>query len=79
MSAAREPTEQELVVAADGSIPADELARLGLRAGAHLRVVQAGPAKPAKTLAGSLPDFPDLSWEDFVRASRLAQQDFTAA
>ncbi len=37
--AANEHTDHELVVAADGSIPADQLARLGVAPGAHLRVV----------------------------------------
>jgi hypothetical protein len=27
------------------------------------------------SFAGSLPDFPDVSWEDFERASELAQRD----
>jgi hypothetical protein len=65
----------ELVVAADGSIPADQLARLGVPPGAHLRVVQADPAEQVSTLAGSLSDFPDLTWEDFERASTLARRD----
>ena len=64
MSAASEHTDHELVVAADGSIPADQLARLGVAPGAHLRVVPAGPAGSINTLAGSLSDFSDLTWED---------------
>jgi hypothetical protein len=76
VSAANEHTDHELVVAADGSIPADQLARLGVVPGAHLRVVQ---TDPARTLAGSLSDFPDLSWEDFVRASDLARHDLSSA
>lgn len=35
-----DPKPEELVVADDGSIPAEQLARLGLRPGAHLRVVE---------------------------------------
>ena len=31
------------------------------------------------TLAGSLSGFPDLTWEDFERASELAQHDLSAA
>jgi len=27
------------------------------------------------SLYGSMPDLPDLSWEDFERASELAQED----
>jgi len=74
---ALEPThETELVVAADGSIPADQLARLGLHPGAHLRVVAADePSSAPSGLAGSLPDFPDIGWDDFERASELARQD----
>jgi hypothetical protein len=54
----------------------DQLARLGVAPGAHLRVVQAGQAG---MLAGSLPDFPDLAWEDFERASGLAVRDLASA
>jgi len=79
MSAASEQTGHELVVAADGSIPADQLARLGVAPGAHLRVVPAAPAGSAPTLAGALSAFPDLTWEDFARASELAQHDLFSA
>lgn len=75
MSAASEPVGHELVVAEDGSIPADQLAALGVRPGAHLRVVQAAPTSSARVLAGSLSAFPDLTWEDFERASELARRD----
>jgi hypothetical protein len=75
VSAANEYAGHELVVAPDGSIPADQLERLGVAPGAHLRVVQAGQAG---TLAGSLQDFPDLAWEDFERASGLAVRDFAS-
>lgn len=71
VSAASEPAGHDLVVAPDGSIPADQLARLGVAPGAHLRVVQT-------SLAGSLPDFPDLTWEEFEHASALAKRDLTA-
>lgn len=72
--------EKELVVAEDGSIPAEQLARLGLRPGAYLRVVEAGASsrEPAE-LEGSLPDLPDLDWEDFERGSELAQGDLSGA
>jgi hypothetical protein len=79
MSAASEHTGHELVVAADGSIPADQLARLGVAPGAHLRVVQTALAGSVHTLAGSLSGFPDLTWEDFERASELAQHDLSSA
>lgn len=78
MSKAGETPGHELVVARDGSIPADQLAPLGLRPGAHLRVVETQAAKTAH-LAGSLPDFPDLTWEDFERGSELARRDLASA
>ncbi len=63
----------ELVVAPDGSIPAIELARVGLQPGTHLRVV---PELPAQTsIEGQLPDLPALTWNDFERASQLAKSD----
>lgn len=76
---ATDPTpETELVVAEDGSIPAEQLARLGIHPGAHLRVV-ATPERQGETrLAGSLPDFPEVDWEDFERASDLARNDASA-
>jgi hypothetical protein len=61
----------DLVVAGDGSIPAEQLERLGLRPGTRLWVVATGP----QTLEGTLPDFPDLAWEDFERASAAARAD----
>jgi hypothetical protein len=78
VSAIGEQGSYELVVADDGSIPADQLARLGLRPGTHLRVVETGPVEPGAALAGSLPDFPELSWEDFERGSELARHDLTS-
>ena len=45
-----EPTgEMELVVAVDGSIPADQLTRLGIRPGARLRLVEADGAIRRRT------------------------------
>jgi hypothetical protein len=79
MSAASDHAGHEVVVAADGSIPADQLARLGVAPGAHLRVVQTAPAGLSHILAGSLSGFPDLAWEDFERASELAQHDLSSA
>lgn len=72
-----DPTDQhELVVDNDGSIPADQLARLGLGPGAHLRVVEARrEAGQPDGLYGSLPDLPDLDWRAFARASDLARSD----
>lgn len=77
VSALGEHPGHELVVAPDGSIPAGQLASLGLLPGTHLRVVEASPSEPAASLAGSLPDFPDLSWDDFERGSQLARGDMT--
>lgn len=78
VSAADATPEAELVVADDGSIPAEQLARLGISPGTHLRVV-AEPKRVARTdLAGSLPDLPDVEWEDFERASELARHDASA-
>lgn len=76
-----DPTgEKELVVAADGSIPADQLASLGLQPGARLRVVEASqPADETTRLAGSLPDLPDLKWDAFEHASELARRDLAGA
>lgn len=72
--------EKELVVAEDGSIPADQLARLGLQPGAHLRVVDATSMPvAADELEGSLSDLPELEWEDFERGSELARRDLTGA
>jgi len=65
----------EVVVAADGSIPADQLAPLGIRPGSHLRIIDAAPGEDTDGLAASLPGLPDLSWEDFERGSLLAVRD----
>lgn len=80
VSAVDPTAEKELVVAEDGSIPAEQLASLGLRPGAHLRVVETDqPSVATSGLAGSLPDLPDLDWADFERGSELARQDVTAS
>jgi hypothetical protein len=69
--------QHELVVANDGSIPARQLAVLGLRPGAHLQVVESPPVGAPRSIAGSLPDFPDITWEDFEMANALAIQDLS--
>lgn len=74
MSTASEHLGHELVVGPDGSIAADQLARIGAAPGAHLLVL---PTGPAGTLAGAMPDLPDLTWEDFERGSQLATRDLT--
>ena len=78
VSSADAPRDFELVVAADGSIPADQLARLGLRPGTHLRVV-AERSRPPEVLCGSLPELPELSWEDFERGSEVARRDLSGS
>lgn len=78
---APDPTDaKKLVVAEDGSIPADQLAGLGLQPGTHLRVVAAedSPDVPVG-LAGSLPDLPDIDWDAFERASALARRDLAGS
>jgi len=75
MAANERHTDHELVVASDGSIPADQLARLGVGPGAHLRVVQEPATRTGGSFAGSLPNLPDLTWEDFEKASALARHD----
>jgi hypothetical protein len=77
--ATNENIDHELVVAPDGSIPAAQLKRLGVGPGTHLRVVQTPASGPAASIAGSLSHLADVSWEDFQRASELAQQDLSAA
>ncbi len=74
---ALDPTgEKNLVVADDGSIPAGQLASLGLLPGARPRVVATDdPSAATPSVAGSLPDLPDLDWDDFERAGDLAQRD----
>jgi hypothetical protein len=79
MSAADGSAAIELVVAEDGSIAARQLEPLGLAPGTHLRVVRSEPGEGASTLAGSLPGFPDLEWEDFERGSELARRDVESA
>ena len=69
----------ELIVSADGSIPADQLAFLGIVAGTHLRVVREEPVRTSRTLRGLLPELPDLTWDDFEVASREAQADVAAS
>jgi hypothetical protein len=38
---------------------------------------EARPVGSGGNFAGSLPDLPDLTWEDFERASELARFDVT--
>lgn len=71
----RGPEGHELVVADDGSIPAEQIRRLGVRPGTHLRVVAEQTPRTEDSIAGRLTSWPELTWEDFERASRLAQAD----
>lgn len=75
MSTADDANCRELVVADDGSIPAEQLRGLGLRPGTHFRVIETGAASASTPMAGSLPEFPDASWEDLERASEAARRD----
>jgi hypothetical protein len=79
VSALGDDNPRELVVAGDGSIPADQLRGLGLLPGAHLRVVEALVVPSGGRLAGSLPEFADLAWEDFERGSEVARRDAEAS
>lgn len=77
--ATNERIDHELIVAADGSIPAAQLKRLGVRPGTHLHVVETPAIRTGGSLAGSLPNLPDVTWEDFERASQLAREDVASA
>ncbi len=79
MSTVNIPESHELVVAGDGSIHADQLARLGLRPGSHLQVVRTDSDVPSGSLRGLLPDLPDLTWDDFEMASKATQADIEAS
>jgi len=70
--------DHELVVAADGSIPADQLKRLGVSPCTHLRVVETPVSTSAGSIAGSLSHLAEVSWEDFQRASELAERELRA-
>jgi len=67
----------EVVVGDEGSIPAGQLAALGVRPRSHLRVIIAEPPAAAPpSCPCSLQGFPDPSWQDFAHASQLARSDF---
>ncbi|MGI8697037.1 MAG: hypothetical protein ACR2JQ_10390 [Mycobacteriales bacterium] len=74
MSMASGPEGHELDVADTGS-QAEQLTRPGVSPGTHLRVVAESPPDVEGTVGGRLAGWPDLTWEDFQRASRLAQAD----
>ncbi len=79
MSTSGSSQSRELIVADDGSIPADQVRKLGLGPGTHLRVVEATSGPAGGSLGASLPSFPDLGWEDFERGSALAREDTARA
>ena len=65
----------DVVVAGGGSIPAEQLAALGVHPGSHLRVIPAEQAVATPVFRGSLKGFPEPSWEDFELASEVARSD----
>jgi hypothetical protein len=66
----------EVVVGADGGIAPEELARHGVRPGAHLRIVATIDRPQIRPIYGALRgQVRELSWEDFEAASRLAVED----
>lgn len=65
----------DLVVADDGSIPADQIAKLGVKPGTRLRVVAQGAVESSKSIRGSLTGWSDVTWEDFERGHELAIAD----
>jgi hypothetical protein len=66
----------EVVVGADGGIAPEELARHGIRPGAHLRIVAEVERLAIRPAYGALRgQLPEVSWEDFEAASRLAIED----
>lgn len=85
VSFAEQPEPLELVVAPDGSgvVAADELARLGLGPGMHLKVVpvsETEPVRPARrSVRGILTGTAAVpSWADFEQASQTAIADVEA-
>ena len=75
MSTADAAGSWELVVGPDGSVPVEQLARLGVAPGAHLRVVS-NPASEStvarKSLAGVLRDRIDDAALDRIDDAALA-------
>jgi len=66
----------EVIVADDGSIPAADLARLGVLPGQHLRVVVPPTSFDGGVLRGSLARYPEPTWDDFELAGLRAREDF---
>jgi hypothetical protein len=78
VAAADQTAAADLVVADDGSIPAEQLTRLGIGPGTRLLVVPTPDRSGGPGLAGSMPEFPEVDWDDFERASELARHDASA-
>jgi hypothetical protein len=72
----REPPVVDAIVDDDGNavIPAAQFPER-LPAGTHVRVRVEPVLAARRSIEGTLPDLPELSWEDFEAASRLAAQD----
>jgi hypothetical protein len=76
--ASNEPSDHEVLVAADGSMPAEQLKRLDVHPGTQLRVLsRTEPKRVGGSVAGSLPHLPDVSRDDFQRAGELARRDLS--
>jgi hypothetical protein len=74
-----DPVDFEVVVGPDGGIAPNELARYGVRPGAHLRLVsESAKTPPFRSAAGILTGAKSLSWDDFVAGSELAAADAEA-
>ncbi|MCA1675128.1 MAG: hypothetical protein LC799_24040 [Actinobacteria bacterium] len=68
-----------VVVADDGSLPASELARLGLRPGAHLRIVPEQRSGRRKSMLGALAGtLPPEAVDDLIRGLDEAKAERTA-
>ena len=66
----------KVVVCADGGVAPEELARHGVRPGAHWRIVGQTERPPIRPAYGALRgQLPEVSWEDLAAASRLAIED----
>jgi hypothetical protein len=76
MSTAGSNQGYEVVVAGDGSVPAERLTELGVRPGSHLRIIVADLPSAGSTFRGSLKGFPEPSWEDFEHVSEVVTNDF---
>ncbi|MGQ0777216.1 MAG: hypothetical protein ACT4NY_22835 [Pseudonocardiales bacterium] len=68
-----------VVVADDGSLPASELARLGLRPGAHLRIVPEQRSGQRKSMLGALAGtLPPEAVDDLIRGLDEAKAERAA-